>query len=344
MEETIEFEGNESGQALVAQLDLVFTEIQEKEDIIALAKSKGDQAKEKAQGVSTNFFKRKQAVEDLKDAQISNAEATVGALEAIEQVSVNQQRLSELFQSFVHIGMVDIATNRAVVAYIQKVMSDDSEQTISEETKEQLLGVIRDLKAKEDLLVRQEKQGEKIKDHDKRITAVESAATSLETAISSTQKHQSKQDDLLEKQKKKDLEHDARLDSGDKTDKRQDAELEAQRKKDIEHDRRFSENETINRNQDELLEQQKKKDKEHDSRLESGEKHDVEQDAVLSELTKRIEELEASLFKNQADEIQRLSDENKELMRILQKNKIISFVGGSLGVVGIILAIVALII
>ena len=34
MEETIEFEGNESGQALVAQLDLVFTEIQEKEDII----------------------------------------------------------------------------------------------------------------------------------------------------------------------------------------------------------------------------------------------------------------------------------------------------------------------
>ena len=103
MEETIEFEGNESGQALVAQLDLVFTEIQEKEDIIALAKSKGDQAKEKAQGVSTNFFKRKQAVEDLKDAQISNAEATVGALEAIEQVSVNQQRLSELFQALLEI-------------------------------------------------------------------------------------------------------------------------------------------------------------------------------------------------------------------------------------------------
>ena len=203
MEETIEFEGNESGQALVAQLDSIFTEIQEKEDIIALAKSKGDQAKEKAQGVSTNFFKRKQAVEDLKDAQISNAEATVGALEAIEQVSVNQQRLSELFQSFVHIGMVDIATNRAVVAYIQKVMSDESEQTISEETKEQLIGVIRDLKEKEDLLVRQQKQGEKIKDHDKRISVVEETTSSLETALSSTQKHQGKQDDLLEKHKKK---------------------------------------------------------------------------------------------------------------------------------------------
>lgn len=100
MEETIEFEGNESGQALVAQLDLVFTEIQEKEDIIALAKSKGDQAKEKAQGVSTNFFKRKQAVEDLKDAQISNAEATVGALEAIEQVSLHIRILLEQRSTF----------------------------------------------------------------------------------------------------------------------------------------------------------------------------------------------------------------------------------------------------
>lgn len=162
-------ESVQESRDLVLRLDGLYAEVQQNAQKLDEAKQKGDDAREKAVNVNTGLLNRKRAIEDLKEATIGTADATIDALDCVEQVAENQRHLAEACQEFVKIGAMDITTNRAVVAYLTNVLSEGGDKTLNEEVQEQLVGVVRDLKQREDVMIKQQRQGEKIKDHDSRI-------------------------------------------------------------------------------------------------------------------------------------------------------------------------------
>ncbi len=268
MEEIVEIDGK-SGltPGLVKKLDKMFADVKETSAMIQDAKERGDDAKDNISEIDSGFFHRKQAIEGLKDATIKMADIQNETLDIVETISENQQHLANLFQEFIKLGMVDIATNRAVVKYIKDTLSSNSDGNLSKEVSDQLKGVIKDLKQKEDLLIKQEKQQEKIKEHEKRLSAVEKEATSYAA--------------LIEKGDSKDNEQDIRLDSVDKKDIEQDKRLDYGDQKDLEQDKRLNSTD--------------EKNKEQDIRLQLSEERDKEQDEVIDAMLERIDKCQLQI-------------------------------------------------
>ena len=208
---------------LEVQLANIYGDIVSISDDMKAAKQLGEVAKSKAQTVETGFFRRKKAIENLKDATITTADTTLATLDVVDKLADNQQRLANACNLFLQLGAMDIATNRAVIAFIENAISGGAEHTLDEETIAQLKGVIQDLKNKQDFLIRQKKQGEKINEHEHRLA--ENAEREYEQEKQLYDLHQ------------KNIEQDERLRKGEEKDTEQDALLEDQRQKESEHEK-----------------------------------------------------------------------------------------------------------
>ena len=194
----------------------VFERVQSISDEMASAKELGDKAKEKAQAVQTGFFKSKnKALEDLKDASIMNSDASIATLELVDKISDNQQRMIEACNEFIKLGAVDIASNRAVVAFIERTMSGGAEKTLTEETKQKLIEVIHELKEKSDINEKQKRHARKINEHESRIRQMEVHADETDREIVISKSVDKRQDKVLSEQ-------DSRLDQSERNDEQHD--------------------------------------------------------------------------------------------------------------------------
>lgn len=227
----------EQQDSLELKLTTIFSKVQALDANMVAAKELGDAAKERAESVQTGLFKSKnKALENLKDVAIMNADTTIATLEVVDQIAENQRKMALVCEDFIKLGVVDIASNRAVIEFIKKVMSGEEAKSLTEETLAQLTGVIRDLQQKEDILSKQRKQGSKINDHEKRIVRVENLTDCLDKELGSIKEIDKQREAVINKHQKKDIEQDRRLDAGDAKDKSQDALLEEQMKVDLRHD------------------------------------------------------------------------------------------------------------
>ncbi len=321
-------------EKLELQLTTAFETVQSISDELTNAKQLGEYAKTKAEGVKSGVFHRKQAIEDLKDATIMNAVGNITTLEVVEKVSENQQKLAYACQEFVKLGMVDLASNRAVVEYIKNVMSGGSDKTLNEETIEQLKGVISDLKQKEDLLLKQRKQGEKINEHEKRIRNIESRTEDIDEEIEHSKEYDQRQDEAIESQRKKGVERDKRLDAGDAHDKKQDVEIDKLHKKNVEQDERLIAGDKYDKLQDERMQKGEEKDAEQDRLLDIQKETDARHDETLAIHTDQIAELE-----------RQISALEKDIAILKDGRRMRLYIGvcGALGIIGIIIGIINLI-
>ena len=178
---------------------------------------KAQQRAEEAKNVSPGLFHRKEAIEELQTVTEEIADAQIASAEAQEVSFEYQQKLGEITKYLFSLGVSNIATNRSVVRQLQLKLRDASEKDLDELARQEIIGVVKQLKAQEDIMIKQSAMSDIVKRHDKRLNAGDAK--------------DKEQDEEIGRQAEKDKEHDKRLDAGDAKDKEQDQEIGRQAEK-----------------------------------------------------------------------------------------------------------------
>lgn len=146
---------------------------------------------------------------DLSKAVCSNTEALKLAFEALTKLSNATKYLFAL-------GVSSLAVNRMVVSELELQLKGASAEQLDGMARKEVLNVIRQLKAQEDILIKQDKLATKVRFLD----------------------------DQLQIQVAKDVRHDEVLHLGDERDKQQDELLRSRTEKDLQHDEELRKLET----------------------------------------------------------------------------------------------------
>ena len=266
------------------------------------AKKSAQKTKEKGAGL----FQKKEAIESLQGVVDDLADAEVAAAEAQKVLFQYQQALTEMTKFLLALGVSNIAANRCIVRELELKLKGASQEQLDDLARQEIVGVIKQLKAQEDIMMKQNVLTDRVKGHDSRIGVLEyqseinSQKIEKQIAYESMQderikqntkkgeelrKRDDAQDAELKRQAEKDSEHDKRLEAGDKKDTEQDAEIKRQAEKDSEHDKRLDAGDQKDKSQDEELARQALKDTEHDKRLDEAEQKDKAQDEELARQT-----------------------------------------------------------
>ncbi len=273
-----------------------------------LAQSASDSA-DNAYYKSAGFGHKKAAIESLQDAVKDLGSAQISAAEAQKISFEYQTKLAEITKYLFGLGASSIAMNRSVVRELELKLKGASAEEISDLAKQELVNVVTQLKAQEDIMLKQDKIMKEVKANHEGISQINADITKIN---SETDKHEtaiSDNADRIEQNKKeltaqhlKDEEHDRALEEHNK-------ELTAQHLKDEEHDRALEEH-------NKELTAQHLKDEEHDRALEEHNKEltaqhlkDEEHDRALEEHNK---ELTAQHLKDEEHD-KALEEHSKEL-------------------------------
>lgn len=269
-----------------------------------LAQSASDSA-DNAYYKSAGFGHKKAAIESLQDAVKDLGSAQISAAEAQKISFEYQTKLAEITKYLFGLGASSIAMNRSVVRELELKLKGASAEEISDLAKQELVNVVTQLKAQEDIMLKQDKIMKEVKANHEGISQINADITKIN---SETDKHEtaiSDNTDRIEQNKKeltaqhlKDEEHDKVLEKHSKElaaqrlkDQELDKELEdhnkeltAQHLKDEEHDRALEEH-------NKELTAQHIKDEEHDKALEEHSKELAAQHLKDEELEKRLADL-----------------------------------------------------
>ena len=276
--------------------------LKELKENVTEALQKAEQAQESAKNAKdkpTGVFKKKEAIESLQTATVDLADAQMSAASA-QQVSFEyQQRLGEITKYLLGLGVSNIAMNRTVVRELELRLRGASEEELDELARKELIGVVKQLKAQEDIMKKQNHLTMIVREHD--------------VAMREYEEREKEQDDLLKAHTAKDKEHDRRLSEKDIKDKKRDQEITRQANKDREHDRRLDEKDEKDQSQDGEIERQALKNKEHDDTIKTllvSNENNIEK---INELENRCGKLELELQKS-SEEMERLRSELDEKM------------------------------
>ena len=206
---------------------------------------KAQQRAEEAKNISPGLFHRKEAIEELQTVTEEIADAQIASAEAQEVSFEYQQKLGEITKYLFSLGVSNIATNRSVVRQLQLKLRDASEKDLDELARQEIIGVVKQLKAQEDIMIKQSAMSDIVKRHDKRLNAGDAK--------------DKEQDEEIGRQAEKDKEHDKRLDEGDAKDKEQDEEIARQAEKDKEQDQRLDAGDAKDKEQDQEIGRQAEK-------------------------------------------------------------------------------------
>lgn len=269
-----------------------------------LAQSASDSA-DNAYYKSAGFGHKKAAIESLQDAVKDLGSAQISAAEAQKISFEYQTKLAEITKYLFGLGASSIAMNRSVVRELELKLKGASAEEISDLAKQELVNVVTQLKAQEDIMLKQDKIMKEVKANHEGISQINADITKIN---SETDKHETAifdNADRIEQNKKeltaqhlKDEEHDKALEEHSKElaaqrlkDQELDKELEdhnkeltAQHLKDEEHDRALEEH-------NKELTAQHLKDEEHDKALEEHSKELATQHLKDEELEKRLADL-----------------------------------------------------
>ncbi len=124
---------------------------------------------EKASRMKTGLFQKQAAIERLQTAGIMLAKAVQAGTEAQKISFEFQKKISEVTKFLFHFGAGNIAANRIIVRALEMHLKGASENEISNLAQQELSKVLKQLKAQEDLHIRQETIINRLKEHDKTI-------------------------------------------------------------------------------------------------------------------------------------------------------------------------------
>ena len=244
-----------------------FSKITELEEKVKNAKKSANNAKEKANSAKKKSAKlghKREAIEVLQEATVEIAKSEGDIIDAMNVSFEYQQQLGQITQYLFMLGVSNIAATRTVIQQLRLELQKAPKEKMSDLAKNEIIAVIRQLEAQEDMAAKQEKHSEALKKHKKLITEGIEKDKVQDVQISENAQN-------IYELEHEDAEQDKLIADGIEKDKTQDAQI-FENAKDI----------------DEL----KKQDAEQDKLIAEGIQKDKSQDAQISENAKDIDELE----------------------------------------------------
>ncbi|MBR1493570.1 MAG: hypothetical protein IJ601_00775 [Acidaminococcaceae bacterium] len=252
----------------------------------------------------------KGTLENVQKALQGLAEAQQSAAQAQKVSYQNQEKIGQITRYLFALGASNIAANRSVVNRLKQELEGASASELNEMAKQEIIAVIRQLKAQEDLLNRQNKQADAIRQHDDHLKKLVNDIKELAEKQSNSLTKEKHNNDLNKYDKKleglKNLISDAKKDLLDKVEKRQTMENAEQEKQAFinvtENQKKALAEEIRNRN-----EQIKKLKEQQDQAIQGF-------DTKLTETTAEQKKALAEEVQKRSEQIKQFAEQQKEVI------------------------------
>ena len=166
------------------------------------AKALADIASKKEAGWSFFGGDKKEAIEALQSAAISQANALSDSVDANKQLFENQKKMSDALRYLFGLGVANMAANRTVVRELELKLQNASKEELSELARQEITNVILQLRAQEDMQYKLEKHNRILREHkgeiDKILGEINSFEERCKVILESTE---TLQDDVNKKEK-----------------------------------------------------------------------------------------------------------------------------------------------
>ena len=129
-----------------------------------------------AANVKVSLFRgKKKAIKVSQQAIQDLAEGNAANTEAVKVVLIYFQQISQMMKWLISLSTLGLAMTRATINQLQLILKDGASKRLSDATIDELKGVIRDLKSKEDFMQKLAKTETAVNQHEKRISKIESS-------------------------------------------------------------------------------------------------------------------------------------------------------------------------
>lgn len=129
------------------------------------AKKLADEASQKNAGWSLFGSDKKEAIEALQSAAISQANALSDSVDANKELFNNQKKMSEALRYLFGLGVANMAANRTVVRELELKLKNASQEELSELARQEITNVILQLRAQEDMQYKLENHDRILREH-----------------------------------------------------------------------------------------------------------------------------------------------------------------------------------
>ena len=182
---------------------------------------------EKAKEIATQQIHAKRlnttdAINSTQDAVRSLAEAQETLANAQKVLFEHQKRMADSMRYLLLLGASNMAMSRMVVKQLEEKLSQAQHERLSEQTKQELIGIIKILREQESAFSKQDRMSEQIAD--------------MSDAIETQQEEIESIHRVDEEQERKDAEHDQRIDENARKNRSQDIQIEASVRRDMVQD------------------------------------------------------------------------------------------------------------
>lgn len=153
-----------------------FTILREYTSSLEKARKKADEVNQEAvqsQKKGVKLLRRKRVIEKLQSNQVALSESNKINMELQEKSLEYQKKISEIMQYLFGLGVANINMNRCIVRELMMRLENASEEEIDEMAREEILKVIKQLKAQEDLYKKNEEITAIIRKNENRISDIE---------------------------------------------------------------------------------------------------------------------------------------------------------------------------
>ena len=287
-------------------INSVFDELSASKRRVEEAREKAEEAKESADNAnkkSAGLFKKKEAIESLQDATCKLSDSQSAIVDAQEVAFKYQEKIGRAMQYLFGIGTCNIASTRMVVRELKLRLEGASKEEISDLERNEIINVVRQLKAQEDIMNRQDALSKKVrtleldlkdaKEKDEILS--DQIQKQAQRIVSQNQKWTQKteqQDKEIKTIKQKNADYERLLAKAAEQNKDHDKVLAQQMKKSEEHDRLIAEQAVKG---DELQKNITQKNHEYDELISKCETRDNEQQTLINAQAQSVESLSQRL-------------------------------------------------
>lgn len=157
--------------------------LSKKVDAAEKAAAEATRKAEIAKKQKTGFWHNSTAIESIQEALPELTKAQDALVEAQKVSFEFQEQLAEATKYLFGLGVANIAMNRTVVRELQLKLEGASKEELNDLARQELMGVISQLKAQEDMMSKTEKNTSIIKEHHKDIGDIKEDVDDIEKNI-----------------------------------------------------------------------------------------------------------------------------------------------------------------
>lgn len=136
-----------------------------------------------AKNKKVGLFNKKNVIKDLQTLTVDISNNQVANAEITNKILIYQQKTAEIMKFLLGLGVTNLATNRAVVKQLKDRLASAQDGSVDEYEEKEILCVLRQLKAQEDILEKQERIGERFNELNDKICKIEKDNASLTKSL-----------------------------------------------------------------------------------------------------------------------------------------------------------------